>query len=186
MKSALAYSHTLLQSVVQAGDVVVDATVGNGHDTEFLANLVGPSGRVYGFDVQQLAIDNTTARLKNSNLLSRVRLFHQGHEQIEQVLAKDVQIKGAMFNLGYLPGGDHQMITNGATTIKAIKACLTRLTPSGIIGIVLYYGHPGGLTEKNAVMKFANQLPQKQFTVLQYQFINQVNEPPILLAIQKR
>ncbi len=38
--------------VVQAGDTVVDATAGNGHDTLFLAKLVGPSGAVYAIDVQ--------------------------------------------------------------------------------------------------------------------------------------
>ena len=39
------------------GDVAVDFTMGNGHDTEFLSKTVGESGHVYAFDIQQAAVD---------------------------------------------------------------------------------------------------------------------------------
>ncbi|MBW1605749.1 class I SAM-dependent methyltransferase [Lactobacillus sp. Sy-1] len=186
IKPALSYSHTLLKTVVQPGDVVIDATVGNGHDTEFLAQLVGESGHVYGFDIQKIAIDNTTTKLTNAGLLKPVQLYNYGHERIDQLLPVDQKIQAATFNLGYLPGGNHAQITTATTTIPALKACLTRLSQNGIVTVVLYYGHPGGRQEKNAVLNFVEHLNQRQFTVLKYQFVNQVNEPPILIAIQKR
>jgi tRNA A58 N-methylase Trm61 len=39
---------SIVAGVVSEGDTVVDATVGNGNDTIFLARLVGEKGRVYG------------------------------------------------------------------------------------------------------------------------------------------
>ena len=37
LQTAMRYSHTLLQEVVKPGQTVVDATMGNGHDTELKA-----------------------------------------------------------------------------------------------------------------------------------------------------
>ena len=44
----LAHSQTAVK-----GDYAVDATLGNGHDTCFLAEIVGDSGKVFGFDIQK-------------------------------------------------------------------------------------------------------------------------------------
>ncbi|MEJ6400451.1 class I SAM-dependent methyltransferase [Nicoliella lavandulae] len=186
LQPALYFSHTLLSQVIQSGDIVIDGTVGNGNDTAFLADQVGKNGHVYGFDIQALAIDNTEKRLNAAHLMQPVELFQTGHENIDQVVPIDTPIAAAIFNLGYLPGGDHQKITTADTTIPAVKACLSRLTKNGIVALVLYYGHPGGPAEKQTVIQFVEQLDQKQYTVLNYQFINQVNQPPILIAIQKR
>ena len=41
----LAQVHDLVRRVLRPGDVAVDATVGNGQDTLFLAECVGPTGR---------------------------------------------------------------------------------------------------------------------------------------------
>ena len=63
LQTAMRYSHTLLQEVVKPGQTVVDATMGNGHDTELLATLVGPEGKVYAFDIQEQAVTTTKERL---------------------------------------------------------------------------------------------------------------------------
>ncbi|MHA8110953.1 tRNA (mnm(5)s(2)U34)-methyltransferase [Lactobacillaceae bacterium Melli_B4] len=186
LQPALYYSHTLLNKVVKPGDTVVDATVGNGNDTKFLADLVGRFGTVYGFDIQSIAIQNTNELLTQSHLNDSVKLFQIGHEHIDEVVPTNDNIQAAIFNLGYLPGGDHHQITNPQTTLTALKSCLKRLNKGGMVVMVLYYGHPGGQVEKETVLNFAQSLNQKQFTVLDYQFINQANQPPILLAIQKR
>ena len=52
LQTALHFSHQLLK-VVEPGDFVIDATMGNGHDTAFLAELVGPSGEVFAFDIKR-------------------------------------------------------------------------------------------------------------------------------------
>lgn len=186
LKTALHYSHDLLKEIIMPGDVVVDATVGNGLDTLFLAELVGQTGRVYGFDVQDQALATTAAKLEATGLAKQVRLLHQGHETASQVLAEEPSIKAGIFNLGYLPKSDKTIITQSDTTLLAIESLLHKLAPQGRLIIVIYYGHEGGDQEKNAVLDYVMQISQKEFNVLSYQFINQKNSPPILIAIEKK
>lgn len=186
LATALHYSHQLLKEIIQPNDHLIDATVGNGHDTLFLARLVKGSGHIYGFDVQEQAIQHTQEKLLAENLDTRVTLFQQGHETLGTTLPSDVQIKGAIFNLGYLPKSDKTIITQAETTLTAVQAILERLLPTGRIILVVYYGHPGGEQEKQAVLNFVQELPQAHYNVLNYQFINQKNSPPFLLVIEKK
>ena len=48
-----ALAHREIEAVVRKGDLVIDATAGNGHDTVFLANLVGETGEVIAFPNDQ-------------------------------------------------------------------------------------------------------------------------------------
>ena len=41
------------------GDICIDATAGNGHDTLLLAELVGASGSIIAFDIQEQAVQET-------------------------------------------------------------------------------------------------------------------------------
>lgn len=184
MQNALAFSHQLLKDVLQPGEIAVDATMGNGHDTLFLAQLVGRSGHVYACDLQAQALVNTRQRLTNADLLSRVTLLQCGHEELDHYLPEQ-KIKGAIFNLGYLPQSDKAVITLPKTTIAALEILLERLAYRGRIVIVCYYGHPGGQAELDEVRAFCQALPQKEYSVLNYQFINQQNQPPLLFCIEK-
>lgn len=183
LETAMHYSHTLLKECVHTGDLVVDATMGNGHDTLFLSQLVGPTGEVFGFDVQSAAVKNTKERVNNA---PNVHCILDGHENMEHYLPKDCMIQAAIFNLGYLPKSDKSIITQPQTTIAALNYLVEHLAPAGRIVIVLYYGHPGGEKEKKAVLRFAKQLKQETFNVMTYQFINQCNQPPICLCIEKK
>lgn len=186
MHNSLQYSHQIIKTKVQPGDLVIDATAGNGHDTLFLAQLVGPKGQVLSYDIQPTALEETRKRLEKEDLTDRVQLIQRGHETIDQDLAPDQYIKVAMFNLGYLPGGDHSIITQPRTTIKALETILTYLFPKGLVTIVTYYGHEGGKRELNQLTEFLANLDQSHFSVLRYEYINQTNQPPILFAIEKR
>ncbi|MBB5148134.1 16S rRNA C1402 N4-methylase RsmH [Ureibacillus thermosphaericus] len=179
----LPYAKTLLSSVINEGDIAVDATAGNGHDTLFLANLVGETGFVYAFDIQQQAVDVTIQRLKENGLEHRARVILDGHEQLSKYVQEEVA--GAIFNLGYLPGGNHDIITKGETTISAIEQLLSLLKIGGIIVLVIYHGHEGGKEERDAVIEFVKSLPQKYVHVLRYEFINQKNDPPFIIALEK-
>lgn len=180
--TALRYSHQLLKDIVSEGDHVIDATMGNGNDTLFLADLVGSTGHVYGFDIQEQALRNTREKL--TDYTDRATLFLAGHETIEEKIPADQPIKAAIFNLGYLPKSDKQIITLPETTKQAMQAILKRLVSGGRMIVVIYYGHEGGESEKNEVIHFCQSLPQEQFRVLNYQFINQRNHPPILLCVE--
>nr|GGG66000.1 rRNA methyltransferase [Virgibacillus oceani] len=163
----------------------MDATAGNGNDTIFLSQLTGETGQVLAFDVQEKAITAVTKRLTEKQL-SNTRLIHDGHENIVAYLEEGEQIGGAIFNLGYLPGGDKSIITKADTTIKAVKAMLPYLKCGGTIVLVVYHGHNGGQLEKDALMEYTSTLSQQSFHVLQYGFINQKNHPPFILAVEKR
>ena len=51
-----------LENIINEDDVVIDATMGNGYDTVYLAKKVGPKGKVYAFDVQEEAIKSTSKK----------------------------------------------------------------------------------------------------------------------------
>ncbi|ODG90868.1 MULTISPECIES: class I SAM-dependent methyltransferase [Bacillaceae] len=184
----LPYARKLLQSTVKEGDITIDATIGNGHDTVFLAKLVGETGHVYGFDIQELAIQKTTERINNENLSNQVTLLQTSHAEVKKAIPASLheKLKGAIFNLGYLPGSDKSVVTVPESTISSIEQILEMMAPEGIIVVVIYHGHEGGEIEKDALMNFAQNIPQDLAHVLTYRFINQANNPPFILAIEKR
>lgn len=184
LQSALNFSHTLLKEVIKPGDVVIDATAGKGNDTLFLAQLVGNKGHVYSFDIQAQAVTLTKQLIDQHHVSSQTTVINDGHENLSQYTSE--KITAAIFNLGYLPDGDHSIITKPDTTLASVRAMMKLLKPNGVIILVIYYGHPGGQQEKEQILSFTKQLNQYQYNVLQYQFINQIHEPPMLIAIQKR
>lgn len=188
IEKILPFSHTLIKKAAGAGDIVVDATVGNGNDTLFLAELTGPNGMVFGFDIQKEAIERTKEKLMKNGICDRVALFNCGHEHIKNRIPTQFhgKIKAAIFNLGYLPKGDHSIVTKPETTIEAVKQLLELMASEGIIVLVVYHGHPGGKFEKDALLEFAANLDQQKAHVLLYQFLNQKNDPPFIVAIEKR
>ena len=183
LERVLQYAQTLLKSAVDEGDIAVDATAGNGHDTLFLAQLVGDDGFVYAFDVQKQAVDATLHRLLDNALEHRALVLKDGHENVAKYVNKPVA--GAIFNLGYLPGSDHEVITRPNTTIQALEDLLKLLKVGGIIVLVIYHGHEGGKEERDEVIRFVSELPQKYIHVLRYEFLNQKNDPPFVIALEK-
>ena len=183
LERVLQYAQTLLKSAVGDGDIAVDATAGNGHDTLFLADLVGDDGFVYAFDVQKQAVDATLHRLLDHALEHRAIVLNDGHENVAKYVDKPVS--GAVFNLGYLPGSDHEVITRPNTTIQALESLLKLLKIGGIIVLVIYHGHEGGKEERDEVIRFVSGLPQKYIHVLRYEFLNQKNDPPFIIALEK-
>lgn len=189
--SVLSFAQQLVRQRATSGDIVIDATVGNGVDTLFLANLVQASGRVYGFDIQQSALDGAMRRLAgelSEDHLQAVRLFRQSHDTMAAwVMGADHgRVSAAMFNLGYLPGGDTTVITTSQTTLPALTAALSLLKPSGVLTVILYPGHQGGKSEADAVASWSASLPSDSFQTLQYQFTNSLNQASYLIAVEKR
>ncbi len=181
---AVEFSHMLLEEHIDKGDMVVDATVGNGHDTVFLANLVGENGQVISFDIQREAIENTRDRLVNNKILDRVKLIEDGHQFIDKYL--EDEINGMVFNLGYLPGGDKDITTGKKTTTTAVEKGLKLLKIGGIIILVIYTGHPGGQEELKGVLDLAESLNKQKYNVLRYNFINQGTSPQVLAIIRRK
>ncbi|ALX48430.1 tRNA (mnm(5)s(2)U34)-methyltransferase [Lentibacillus amyloliquefaciens] len=187
IKGIINYSHYLMEEAVKKGDTVIDATCGNGHDTIFLSQLVGEDGHVFGFDIQEQAILNTKARLVR-NKLTNATVINDSHSNFMHHMPVDklTRLGGAIFNLGYLPGSDKSVITHSESTILAIEGIISHLKQNGIVVLVVYHGHEGGEEEREQLMKYVRLLDQKLYHVLCYGFINQKNDPPFILAIQKR
>lgn len=188
LEGILPFARTLLKAAVSPGDICVDATMGNGHDTCMLAELIGESGTVYAFDIQEQALEHTKARLDETHLEHRAVLIHDSHGNLAHHLPEHTHgnITGAIFNLGYLPGGDKSIVTKPESTIAAITQLLKVMATEGIIVLVIYHGHPEGKVERDSILSFVNQLDQKQAHVLRYEFVNQQNDPPFIIAIEKR
>jgi SAM-dependent methyltransferase len=188
--SVLSFVHQLLAQRIQYGDRVIDATLGTGVDALTLAKLVGQRGRLFGFDIQQQALDQTWVRLGKEfpDASSFVQLQVCSHAQMDAVIPPQFHgtIAAVTFNLGYLPGAEQETITTEASTLPALEASLRMLRKGGVVTIVLYTGHPGGDEEALAVESWAEQLSGAEYQVLRYQFINRQNNPPYLLAVEKR
>ncbi|WP_312668268.1 class I SAM-dependent methyltransferase [Tissierella praeacuta] len=181
--NTLKISRDIIYNCVKEGHTVVDCTVGNGHDTVLLAELVGSNGKVYGFDIQKKALEITFEKLTCENLNNRVILIENGHENIDLYI--DEKVNFVIYNLGYLPKGNKDIKTSKDTTLVSLEKSLNLLEDSGIILITCYIGHEGGLEEKNAVEDFLKGLNQKKYNVIKYDFINQRNYPPILYGVEK-
>jgi hypothetical protein len=143
---------------------------------------------VYAFDIQAAAIESAKARLEEHSAVGNATFFHCSHSEMQAKLPAEVSgnLAAAIFNLGYLPGGDKQITTLGTSTIEAVNQLLTLMKQGGIIVLVIYHGHEEGKAEKDEVMSFVSEIDQAAAHVLQYQFINQKNSPPFIIAIEKR
>ncbi|MFA7637300.1 MAG: class I SAM-dependent methyltransferase [Monoglobales bacterium] len=181
-ENVLAITHEYIKKAISPGDKVIDATMGNGHDTLFLSKLVGDDGEVYSFDIQKMAIDSTSALLEKEGV-KNARLILSGHQNMEEYVQEEVS--AVMFNLGYLPGGDHSIGTVANTTIMAIESAMRLIKKNGIITIGIYYGGDSGFEEKNRVMEYLEGIDFKKFTLLTFDYKNRPNCPPIAVVIEK-
>ncbi len=156
----------LIKPHLSSGDLAIDATAGNGHDTVFLSQSVGPTGKVFAFDLQSRAIEKSRKRLEAANC-ENVVFFQQCHAEIEQFVPEEHHgsIAAIMFNLGYLPGFDRSFITQTPSTKLAIESSLRMLRNKGILTVLAYTGHPGGLEEAIMAEMLLQSLSRKEFTV---------------------
>ncbi len=183
LKQALIQSHNYVKSVVQNGDCVVDATMGNGYDTVFLAELAGDAGKVYAFDVQECALENTRKKLEQKGLAYRCVLIRDGHENMHQYINEPLKL--VLFNLGYLPGGDHNLCTRGETTVQAVRIALNKLAVHGLVILVIYHGGDSGFSERDYLLNELPKFDNRLYAVMMTEFINLPNNPPILVCIEK-
>ncbi len=170
-----------ISAVVAEGDTVIDATVGNGNDTKKLSDAVGEGGRVYGFDIQPAAI--ASAKLQNYTY-DNVSFFCESHAMLDKLVEGEVSF--VIFNLGYLPGGDHSVMTRAESTISAIGAAMRLLRPGGVIVLVIYCGGDTGFGEKDAVEEYLKDIDYRKFNAVHFEYSNRPKNPPSVAVIQKK
>lgn len=186
LESIVPFAARLIAEAVRPGDVALDGTLGNGRDAIHLARLVGPSGRVHAFEVQPRAVREADAALRASGLRDRVTIHEAGHERLDGLLPPTLRFRAAMFNLGYLPGGDRAIVTRAETTIPALAGAFARLEGGGLLTVVVYPGHAGGASERDAVVAWAASLAPTRAKALRYEFLDPRGGAPLLLAIESK
>jgi hypothetical protein len=181
-QSARHWAQELLSQALFEGAVAVDATMGGGGDALFLCERVGETGRVYAFDVQPSAVERTRTKLEAAGLLDRATLILDGHERVAYYVREPID--AAVFNLGWLPGGDKAVTTRVETTLAALDACLGLLKRRGLLTVCAYPGHAEGEAELQAVTAWARALPEG-FQAMTRAFLNPARPAPTLIAVQR-
>lgn len=173
----------LILTHLRAGDVAVDFTMGNGHDTEFLSRTVGERGHVYAFDIQSAAVESTRKNLEASGCPDNYTLIHDSHHRVKDYVKGE--IRAGMFNLGYLPGGDKSITTMRETTLPAIEAAVSMLGPNSILSVAVYPGHEEGEAEGRLVCEYLSTLDRFRYSVAQIRIINSPTSP-FFMAIETK
>lgn len=166
----------IINGFIEKKLIAIDATLGNGYDTDFLSKVFN---KVYAFDVQKEAILN----YKEKNI-ENVSLILDSHENFDKYIKENVDC--IVYNLGYLPGSDKSITTKKESTLKSLESGLNLLKENGLMIIALYSGHEEGKKEKKAVLSYCENLSKKKFGVIYQQFLNRTNNPPSLVIIEKK
>ena len=193
--NTLGLAHQFLAAHLQPGNRCIDATVGRGRDTLFLAQLVGATGQVIGLDIQPEAIDSARQLLESHGLpvetvysptaapgvlpaAPRIQLYEDCHSHIVRYAAPE-SVDAIVFNFGWLPGGDHSRFSTAKTSVPAVEAALTLLKPGGVMSLSLYHGRNNGTAERDALLAFLATIDNRRYTVLQGTFLNRTGDIPV-------
>lgn len=173
-----------IREQVQEGDLCIDATMGNGHDTLLLSRLCGESGRVLAFDIQEAALTRTKERLLNAGAPCNYTLLLDSHERMERYAEKG-SVSCIVFNFGYLPGGDHEKATRKDSSVAALSQALTLLKRGGLLSLCIYSGGDTGFEERNAVLQWLRTLDPAGYLAIRCDYFNRPNHPPIPAMVIK-
>ncbi len=182
--SALDIIKRVISENVREGDICIDATAGRGNDTLFMAQLVGESGHVTAFDIQQDAVDSTKKLLEENGVSHRADVLLKSHSEMD-ALFDEGSVSCITFNFGWLPKGDHSVSTKKETSIEAIEKGLCLLKKDGIMTLIIYYGRDTGFEERDAILEYLPTIDSEKYTVLEMPFVNRPNCPPIPIIIMR-
>ncbi len=164
-------AHKYWAEILKPGDTVIDATVGNGHDTLVLKNLLRGQGKIIGYDIQKKALEKARILLGDD---PQITLLEASHEHFHVEKAKLI-----VYNLGYLPGGDKSVTTKTKTTLRSLESAVKIL--EDCISITCYPGHEEGEKEEKAILEWAATLPSNEWSVCHHRWINRQKAPSLVL-----
>lgn len=182
--NALTISHHVVSMAVKNGDLCIDATAGRGKDTVFLCSLVGESGKVLSFDIQDEAIESTKQAVAENGYEKIADIKKCSHSEMDK-FAQNGTVACIMFNFGWLPGGNHNIHTQAQTSIEAIEKGLALLRSGGVMSLCIYYGKETGFEERDALLNYFKTIECKNASVLVCDFVNRPNCPAIGVFIFK-
>ena len=176
MLDLLEMHKSFLLTHLRPGDVAVDFTMGNGHDTEFLSKTVGETGKVYAFDSQEQAVESTRKRLTESGCPENWELILASHHRAPEFVKE--KIRAGIFNLGYLPGsGKKELTTMRETTLPAVASAIEMLGEDAVLIVAVYPGHPEGKAEGEALHEYFSSLSRFKYTAAEIKLVNSPTSP---------
>lgn len=178
------WCHHFIKLQVRPGDICIDATMGNGHDTEVLCRLAGKEGKVLAFDIQKTALEHTEKRLRDAEVPDNYRLILDSHSHMDRYIDAG-SVSCITFNFGYLPGGDHALATKPSTSIAAIEQGLSLLKKGGLMSLCIYSGGDSGFEERDALLSYLKELDSRKYLVVLSSYYNRPKHPPIPVLIRK-
>lgn len=169
-------SHYIIEQFLENKNIAIDATLGNGYDTDFLSKNFN---KVYSFEIQEEACRNYSEK-KPEN----VSIINDSHHLLKKYVTD--QVDCIMYNLGFLPGGDKEITTMSETSLSSISEGLELLNHGGLMAICLYRGHAEGKEEENVIIPYLKELPKPKFGVMYHEFLNRSDDAPILIVIERK
>lgn len=169
-------SHHIIKNFCNNFNIAVDATLGNGHDTDFLSNNFN---KVYSFDIQLNAVETYKKKSKENTIL-----INDSHENFNVYINGEIDC--LVYNLGFLPGGNKSLTTKASSTITSLSCGLSKLKKGGLVTIAVYKGHEEGKKEEAEIMNFAKNLPKDKYAVMLHSFVNRDINAPVLVVIEKK
>lgn len=175
MTDLLELQKSFLLRHISEGDTVADFTMGNGHDTLWLSDMVGEKGKVYAFDIQPQAVESTRALLEKEACHQNYTLILDSHSECDKYI--NTTIKAGVFNLGYLPGSDKKITTLHETTRIAVEKAINMLSADGILLIAVYPGHDEGTVEGNMLAEMLAEYNRRKYCCACFRILNSPASP---------
>ena len=184
MTDLLSLQKNFIKAHLGPGDRAVDFTMGNGYDTVFLSQLVGPAGEVTAFDIQPAALRSTAENLAKNGCPDNWRLICASHDLANQFVTG--KIKAGMFNLGYLPGaGNKQLTTKRSTTLPAVQNAIGMLGENAVLLVAVYPGHSEGAAEGRELEQYLSTISRFKYSISQFRMLNSP-ESPFFMIIETK
>lgn len=175
--------------------IIIDATCGNGHDSVFLANEIpiaeSSGGTLWCIDIQPHAISSTRERLVSTlgslAVENSVNFVCSSHESFPSAILPD-SVSIICYNLGYLPGihrgtsFDNVIKTDADTTSNSLNIALRLLKRGGMVSIISYPRHEGGMEETKLVKTMLSDLDPLLWRVYNYYDLNRPYSPSLFVA----
>lgn len=172
MKSIVDISHEFLLPSLHNQAICIDATWGHGKDGAFF--LKQKVGKVYAFEIQEEVFQETSKKYPE------IIGFNQSHEYINQVKEK---VDAIIFNFGYCPGIESEVMTQANTSLIAVQKGLSQLRKRGRMALV-FYPHEQGKEEAELIRQYLETLDSHEYSLIQVQRL--LVDSPYLIGIEKR
>lgn len=172
MKSIVEYSHEFLIPVLHKGAVCIDATLGNGHDTQFF--LEQGVRKVHGYEIQEDVYKKTLDRINSKKLIGHCK----SHEYVDEI---QESVDAIVFNFGYCPGKEESITTQYNTSLIAVQKSFSLLKKKGKMALV-FYPHEEGKREAQIILDWLFSVPR--IDIIKIEMLQK--DCPYLIGIEKK